>query len=276
MLQTVSRSILAGVYKRRPEWSHKGSFGKLLVIGGSGKYSGSPALSALAAIKSGVDLTTIAAPRRAADIAAAFSPDLITHPLEGSHLARKHLKPLAELAVAHDAVVIGGGLERRPETMRTVADFLSKCEKPCVIDADALHAIKGKVGHMNVITPHAQEFFMLSGVSPLYDHEERVKQVSDLAGKLACTVLLKGSFDVISNGKDHFINTTGNPCMTKGGTGDTLAGICGAILARGRPALEAACAAAFINGAAGDLAARKYGEGLFASDLVGEISHIVK
>ncbi len=278
MLQTVNRSILGSVYKKRPDWSHKGKFGKLLVIGGSRRYSGSPALAALSGIRSGVDLVTVASPRRAADIVATFSPDMITHPLDGDCVGSKHLKELLSLSEEHDAIVIGGGLERRPDTLKTARSIISKSGKPCVIDADAIHSIKGmkRIGHEHVITPHPKEFFLLSKTSPTYDHEQRVVQVSDLSVKMGCTVLLKGSFDVISDGKDNFINTTGNPYMTKGGTGDTLAGICGAILARGSPSLEAACAAAFINGAAGDLAARKYGEGLFASDLINEINHIVK
>ena len=278
MIQTINRTILAKIYKNRPQWSHKGNYGNLLIIGGSKKYSGSPTFAALAAIKSGVDLTTIVAPKRAADIAASFSPDLITEPLDGDYINRKHLKTLLALSKEHDAVVIGGGLEKRAETMKTVEDFLTKNEKPCVIDADAISAIvkMKRLKPNHVLTPHAHEFYEVTKTDPVYDHEERVKQASDLAVKKNCVVLLKGSFDIITNGKNSFINTTGNPFMTKGGTGDTLAGICGAILARGNEPIDAGCGAAFINGAAGDLAARKYGESLLASNIVDEISHIVK
>ena len=278
MIQTINQSILAKIFKPRPQWSHKGNFGKLLIIGGSRRYSGSPALAALAAIRSGADLTTIAAPRRVADIAATFSPDLITYPLDGDFIIKKHLKVLLNLSNDHDAVVIGGGMERRPEVLKATEEFLLKNEKPCVIDADAIYTVKKirKLKPNNILTPHAHEFFELTQTDPTYGHEARIKQTCDLALKKSCTVLLKGSFDVISNGKESFINTTGNPHMTKGGTGDTLAGICGALLARGVEPLDAASAAAFINGAAGDLASRKFGEGLTATGLIDEINHIVK
>ena len=278
MLQTVDSSVLGKVYKRRGDWSHKGNFGKLLIIGGSKRYSGSPALAALAAIRSGVDLTTILAPRRAADIAASFSPDLITHPLDGDYFVKKHVKTALNMAGEHDAVVIGGGLERKPEILSAIESFLKDNDKPCVIDADAIYAVKKmkKLRENHIITPHPHEFFELMQKDPVYDHEERVRQAGDLALKKSCTILLKGAFDVITDGKINFVNTTGNPHMTKGGTGDTLAGICGSLLARGANTIDAGCAAAFINGVAGDLASRKFGEGLMASHLIEEINHIVK
>ena len=123
---------------------------------------------------------------------------------------------------------------------------------------------------------HSKEFELLSGVKPDQKMITRLEQVRDLAKKLGCTVLLKGHIDVISDGKDIATNQTGNPCMTKGGTGDTLAGIAGTFLAQGRSALLAGCAAAYINGLAGDLAANKLGEGLMAMDLVNAIPRILK
>jgi NAD(P)H-hydrate epimerase len=277
MLQPVNRAILAKMYKRRPQWSHKGNFGRVLVIGGSKKYSGSPAFNALAAIRAGADLVTVLAPRRAADIIATFSPDLITQPLAGDYVSGKYMGTMLELAEDHDAVVIGGGLERRPETLKVVAEFIAKNEVPCVIDADALHAIKKlRLKPSHILTPHSHEFFELTGIDPVYDRDKRVKQVSDFASAKNCTVLLKGSFDIVSDGKDSFINMTGNPYMTKGGTGDTLAGICGAYLARGVKPLDAACAAAYVNGVAGTLAARRFGESLMASDLIEEIPRAIR
>jgi NAD(P)H-hydrate epimerase len=277
-MEIVKQNILKQIYKPRPEWSHKGNFGHLLVVGGSKKYSGSPAFNALAAYRSGVDLVTVAAPKRAADIIASFSPDLITHPLDGDYFDEGHLKEVLELAKNANAVAIGGGLERYNSTMSAVRKFMKKTNLPCVIDADAIHAFKKKVVIKRnfVITPHSNEFFTLTGIKPEEDIERRIDAVKNVANQVGCVMVLKGHVDVISDGMRTAINNTGNPYMTVGGTGDTLTGICGALLARGVTTFEAACAACFINGMAGDLAAKKYGEGLMASDLISEIPNVIK
>jgi len=278
-MKTVSKKLIKKIFKPREKWSHKGDFGSLLVIGGSKRYSGSPAFNALAAYRTGVDLVTIAAPRRAADIIASFSPDLITYPLEDDHLNETHLDDIFVLAEDSDAVTIGGGLERNKETLITVKRILKGLTSPCVIDADAIHAVatNKKILRKNfVIMPHANEFFVLTGKRTETNLKKRVDVVKREASKLNCIITLKGYVDVISDGKKVAINKTGNPFMTVGGTGDTLTGICGALLARKVDPFDAACAACFINGLAGDLAAKKFGEGLIASDLINEIPNVIK
>ena len=140
-MMEVTKKIVRGLYPRRESTAHKGQFGKVLVIGGNEMYSGSPALAALAAIRTGCDLATVAAPQRAADIIAGFGPDLITYPLKGDWLNPWHLKDCLNLAKNATSVVIGGGIGRLPQTMDFVRRFLQKNELPCVIDADALHAL---------------------------------------------------------------------------------------------------------------------------------------
>jgi len=278
--QAVSKEILKKIYLPRPEWSHKGNFGHVLVIGGSSKYSGSPAFAAFAAYRSGSDLVTIAAPERASDIIASFSPDMITEPLDGDYLKKAHLRQVLEIAKSADSVVIGGGIERRPETLAFVHSLLASIKIPCVIDADAIHAIAHNPailsGRPFVITPHQREFQALTREDPTLELAHRTEIVKLFASKLKTTILLKGHTDIISDGEKVFHNNTGNPNMTKGGTGDTLAGICGAILGMKFDPLTAACAAAYINGAAGDLAAKERGPGLMASDLLDKIPIIIK
>ena len=274
----ISKKILKKIYKPRPIWSHKGNFGHLLVIGGSKKYSGSPALNALAAYRSGVDLVTVAAPRRAADIIASFSPDLITYPLEGDFLNKSHLKEIFLLRQNANAVAIGGGLERNKETLDAVIEILGDLTIPCVIDADAIHAVaknKQVLRSNFIITPHLNEFYVLTGIKPEPDLRKRTEVVKEVASQLGCIIVLKGHVDVISDGKLVGMNKTGNPYMTVGGTGDTLTGICGALIARGIKPFEAACAACYINGLAGNLAAKKFKEGLMASDLIKEIPNVI-
>jgi len=288
MIHQVSKTILKKVYKPRPKDAKKYDFGLLLVIGGSKFYSGSPALASLAAFSSGVDMVQVLAPKRAADIIASFSPNLAAYPLEGDWLEKKHLATLltfsksAEL-VAHGkaAVVIGGGLGRTEETQTAILEFLSQTSLPVVIDADAIYAVakNPKVAKEKgfLFTPHGYEFFILTGKKVIGKSEkEKIEIVKTEAGRLGITILLKGKMDIISNGREIAINKTGNPYLTKGGTGDTLAGICGALMARGVDPFVAAQAAIYINGKAGEIAARKKKEGLLATDLIEAIPEVLK
>jgi len=283
----VTKNILKDIYKKRPRDVKKYDFGLLLVIGGSEFYSGSPALSAMAAWRAGVDMVRIIAPKRAADIIASFSPILAAYPLKGDWLTRAHLATLISMtesakamARGNTAVVIGGGMGRSEETQEVILEYLSEVALPVVIDADAIHAVGEKPeiisGKNFLITPHTYEFFVLTGkeVYNLPD-EEKIKAVQEEAARLQTTILLKGKVDIISDGKEVALNKTGSPLLTVGGTGDTLAGIAGALIARGVNIFEAGCAAAYINGLAGELAAKKLGESLTATDLIDEISNVL-
>lgn len=255
-----TKDILKKIYKSRSVDSKKYDFGLLLVIGGSDFYSGSPALSAMAAFKSGVDMVRIIAPKRAADIIAGFTPILAAYPLEGKYLEEKHLATLISMTEAaravsggKTAVVIGGGMGRTEETQEAILEYLSQVQIPVVIDADAIYAIGKKpeiiAGKNFLITPHTYEFFILTG-KEIYKlpEEEKIKQVQAEANRLQTTILLKGPTDIISDGKEVALNKTGSPFMTVGGMGDTLAGIAGALMARGISPFEAGRAAAYING----------------------------
>jgi len=283
----VTKDILKKIYKPRPRDSKKYDFGLLIVIGGSDFYSGSPALSAMAAFKTGVDMVRIIAPKRAADIIASFSPNLVAYPLEGKWLERKHLATLISMtesakAVArgNTAVVIGGGIGRSEETKRAILEYLVAVQVPVVIDADAIYALGEKPeiisGKPFLVTPHTYEFFVLTE-KEVYKlpEEEKIKMVCQEAARLKTTILLKGPTDIISNGKEVALNRTGSPLLTVGGTGDTLAGVAGALMARGLSPLEAGQAAIYINGLAGELAGKKLGESLTATDLIEEIPNVL-
>ncbi|MDD1759728.1 MAG: NAD(P)H-hydrate dehydratase, partial [Methanothrix sp.] len=235
------------VGKRTPE-SHKGDSGRILVIGG-GPYTGAPALTAMAALRAGADIVTIAAPRSASATIAGFSPNLIVRELSHDHLCPLDLELLKDQIARHDVVVMGMGLGRDPETIDALARIIPLCKKT-VIDADALQPnlpLKG------IVTPHAGEFQRISGVH-LSDagYRERIEPLKAYACEKGLVVLLKGKVDLISDGSAIRANTTGNQGMTVGGTGDVLAGVTAAFYAR-TSAMRAATAAAFINGKAGDL-----------------------
>jgi hydroxyethylthiazole kinase-like uncharacterized protein yjeF len=267
---------ISDIYKKRAAWSKKGDFGKLLVVGGSKDYSGSPVFNALAAYRAGCDIVKIAAPEKAARIAKSFKPDMIAFPLDGEYLSAKHVPKIMELQRSCDAMVIGGGLTRGKSVLSAVSLIIKKTKIPAVVDADGLHAVKTKLNSKIILTPHTQEFYVLSGKRLTTDINERISETKKLALKLSCTILLKGHVDVVSDGKNVHLNKTGSVFMTKGGFGDTLAGIAGALLARGLPAYDAACIAAKINGLAGSLAAKRRGEGVLASDLIEEIPDVIR
>ena len=283
----VKKEILKEIFKEKPRDAIKYDWGLLVVIGGSDFYSGSPALAAMAAFKTGVDMVRIIAPKRAADIIASFSPNLATYPLEGRWLEKKHLATLIELtetarisARENCAVVIGGGLGRTEETQEVILEYLKQVSVSAVIDADAIYALAKEPeivsGKKFLITPHLYEFFVLTGIDVKNKkEEERIKAVKEAAQKLKTTILLKGAVDIISDGKEVALNRTGSGYMTKGGCGDTLAGICGALMARGISPFLAAQAGAFINGKAGELAAEREKEGLLATDLIEAIPKVL-
>jgi len=289
-MKKITKDILKTIYKPRKAETHKYDYGLLLIIGGSQFYSGSPALAGLAAFRTGVDMVYIIAPKRAADIIASFSPNLAAYPLEGKRLENQHLSTLLEMTksaeiVTHGktAVVIGGGMGRSPETQETILEYLSQIKIPAVIDADAIYAVAKKPQVLEnkpfLITPHAYEFFVLTGKEILAKKdEEKIKIVKEEAQRLKTTILLKGKLDIIADFKrdEIAISKYGHPSMSVGGTGDTLAGIAGCFLARGENCFKAAGAAAYINGSAGERAAKKLGETMTATDLIEEIPNVLK
>ncbi len=247
----------------RPPWSKKGDFGKVLIVGGSERYVGAPALAGMAALAAGADIVKIAAPERVAWAINSITPDLITLKLEGERLGEEHVDEI--LAEEYDSLLVGNGLGRAEKTMAAVKALLEKGEK-LVVDADALKAKIIPKGA--VLTPHLGEFEILFGERP-ESLEERKKAVKRRAKENSCVILLKGHVDVVSDGEKVETIEAGNPRMTVGGTGDTLAGVVAALRAVKEP-YEAAVSGATINGKAGDSALKKFGAPL-PSLLVKEI-----
>lgn len=276
----VSKNVLKTVYRPRDPWAHKYDFGHLLIVGGSKLYTGSPVLAAMSALRTGVDLVTIITVERAANIAAACSPNLIAYPLRGNFLNRTHLSEIAKFVKNKDAVVIGGGLWRQPPVLDAVRSLVRRIDLPTVIDADAIHAVaedrKVLSGGRFIITPNEREFAVLTGKKPTTKVEERAEFVRAAAAELNSVVLLKGHVDVVSDGERVALNSSGSPYMTKGGMGDTLAGICGSLIAQGNDLFTSACAAAYINGRAGSIAAAQLGVAVTATDLIEALPKAIK
>ena len=246
--------------------SHKGDHGEVLVIGG-GPYTGAPALSARAAFRAGADLVRVACPSSVAREVQSFSEGIIVRPFTGDLLEPGHVDQVLDRAVEHDVVVIGPGLGNAKGTLEAVREFLREFDGRAVIDADALQVVPDVDTDATLLcTPHQGELRKMGGETD-EDWEARADLVADFATDLDQTVLVKGAYDVISDGEETRVNRTGNPGMTVGGTGDVLAGASGALLATQAPA-HAAAIAAYANGRAGDLAVDEFGHGLVAADLV--------
>ena len=273
---------LTKIYPPRPAWVHKGNYGNVLVVCGSKLYSGAATLAAGAALRAGCDLVSVCAPERAAAVAAQSFPDLMCFPLKGDFLTARHINDILDTAhLRHiNNFVIGCGLGRHNATIEAILKLISKINVPMVLDADALRAISTRpevvFGKQVVLTPHAGELAILLGQSKLSDDfDARLVAAKQVANRYHAVVLLKGHVDIITDGASTITNNSGTPYMTKGGFGDTLSGILGALLSRGVGLFEATHAAAYINGAAGELAARDLGEGLIATDIFDYIPKVI-
>ena len=269
------------VVKPRPSESHKGDFGRLLVVGGSEVFSGAPTFVAQAALRTGVDLAYLAAPEKTAYAISSLSPDLITIKLAGDHLNLSNVSELKEHVESCNAVVLGPGLGLHDETSEAVSaivDIVERAGKPLLLDADGLKAFAGfkrKLKVPLVLTPHAGEYAVLTGRKLPETLGQKVTEVQKAAAKLNAVMLMKGNVDIISDGNRLKLNFTGNPGMTVGGTGDVLSGIVGAFLAQKVDPFEAAVAGAFVNGAAGDFVFQEIGPHMVASDLIDWIPHVL-
>jgi len=252
---------------------HKGSSGKVLVIGG-GPFTGAPALAAMAALRTGCDLAVVAAPGKAAVVIAEFSPNIIVRPLPGDIISEGSVGPLSGMIERFDSVVIGPGMGDAPpsvEGVRQIIELVKSAGKPFVVDADALRTyIDAKPEGNGVLTPHMGEFRRMAGEG---DPLELSRGLVEGTGMV---VLLKGVEDLITGASRSIRNVTGNPGMTVGGTGDVLAGSVGGLLALGLEPFDAARVGAYVVGAAGDLAFEQFGNSLLATDIIETIPAVLK
>ena len=212
--------------------SHKGQNGKVLVVGGSSMLYGAPILAALGAENSGVDLVYPYIPKSHAETAKTYSLNFILQTFHGDNLSSKDVSSILSFSDQVDVVVIGPGLGSDTKTKTIVRSILTKLTVPSVVDAGALIFMNSFPKNC-VLTPHRGEFKELTGDDPTAEN------VQKWAKDLGVTIVCKAPDDIISNGEDTVINTTGNAMMTVGGTGDVLAGFIGGLMAQGMLPFEA-------------------------------------
>jgi NAD(P)H-hydrate epimerase len=257
--------------------SHKGDFGRALVIGGSQGMAGAIALAGMAALRSGAGLVKLATPAACQPTVASFEPSAMTIGLQADgdgRIAGWARSRIAEALGEATAVACGPGLGRSEELVELVGWLYREAERPMVVDADALFALAQRPAILSehaavrILTPHAGEFARLLGRQSIERHE-RETLARDFAKKNSVVLVLKGHDTVVTVGVRLSINPTGNPGMATGGTGDVLTGVITAIVCQRLGPYEAARLGAYVHGLAGDLAAAALGEvSLVASDLI--------
>jgi len=275
----IDKEDVASLFKPYLPNAHKGDFGRVFIIAGSQGMTGAAALSASAAVRSGAGLVTAGIPESLYDILEVKLTEAMTKPLPQTTsrtLSTDALDVALEFASKCDTVALGPGLSTHDETKEFVKQFIMSCPKPMVVDADAINAlaenpdILAKTSSPVVITPHPGEMARLLKVSVSEIEEDRIGAVRKGVNLWHCTILLKGARSLIATPDGRlWINSTGNPGMATGGSGDVLTGIIAAFIARGMAVQEAALAGAYIHGLAGDLAAEEKGHfSLAAGDII--------
>ena len=261
-------------FPKRSSDSHKRQNGVVTIIAGSKDYIGAPALSGLGALRTGCDLVFILTPENIRNTVASFTPDFITIPAHKDEIEPLDIQKILEHPrLEKSCYIIGPGTMSTETTRDTLHEFLkTKERKRIVIDASALSIMEKDhlfllQFHDTILTPHKGEFYTVFKEKLTGEIDADVKIISETAKKWETTILVKGKIDIISDGKITKLNKTGHPGMTVGGTGDVLTGIVGALFSVIDDPFIVASLGAYISGAAGELAAKSYGDGLMASDI---------
>ena len=269
----------------RPLDIHKNNAGRVLVIAGSRGFTGAGALATISAMRSGAGLVTWALPESLCGVAETLCIESITMPIdetEQSAPAVSARETLLEAAQESDAVILGPGLPVAGESGELMRLLIPEIKKALILDAGSLRAIGNNLmlisnrRHPTIMTPHPGEFSDITNICIPEIVKNRTSLCQNLAEKSSATVLLKGHRTVVSDGKNNYINSTGNPGMATAGMGDVLTGIIAAFVASGIEPYSATCLGAHIHGLAGDLASSEYGVyGLIATDVMKMIPRAI-
>lgn len=280
-IRRLDQGSVAAILPDRDPWGHKGNFGKILLLCGSRGYTGAAALSAMGALRTGAGLVFLGVPESIYAIEAVKLNEPVVFPLPDADgmLSEQAIPNILNRLPRMDAVLIGCGLGQSQGTMAVLRAVLEKAECPVVVDADGINLLARNIDLLRertaptILTPHDGEFARLGGVIG----DERMASARDFAKWADCILLLKGHRTCISDGEVCYENTTGNPGMAVGGSGDVLAGMIVSLLGQGITPLEAAACGAWIHGAAGDLCASQLGQyGMLPTDMLNVLPRLLK
>ncbi|UCH04427.1 MAG: NAD(P)H-hydrate dehydratase [Candidatus Thorarchaeota archaeon] len=266
--------------------ANKGDFGRILVVGGSNVYSGAPALTGMAALRTGADLVSVLVPESVVNAVRSYSPNLMVASLRTEILLQENVDTVLEESKNQDVVALGPGLGIDSETVsavRTMSEKLGRSGKRMVIDADGLKALAGSeirfTSENAVLTPHWGELTILLEEKPDESPElqDRIEASLRASVKYDSVILLKGPVDVVARPDGFYkLNRSGVPAMTVGGTGDVLTGIVATLLAQGKGAFFAATAGAYVSGRAGELAFKNLGDHITPTDCIDRIPEAMR
>jgi ADP-dependent NAD(P)H-hydrate dehydratase len=265
--------------------SHKGDFGRVLVVAGSRGMSGAAVLCGTAALRGGAGLVHVAVTHEILPIVAAGNPCYMTVPLPGDqgHISEEAVSELLQRAPSHDVLAVGPGLGRGLGLSALVTTLLAEVAAPIVLDADGLNALESaRVLSWSrkaalVLTPHPGEFARLTGSDIPTVQAHRQEVATDFAREYGVVLVLKGHQTLVTDGQRLYVNHTGNPGMATAGSGDVLTGAVAALIGQGLAPFEAAQLGVYLHGLAGDLARDELGEmGLTAADLLDHLPHASK
>lgn len=280
IIELKAEDVLSILPDRDPE-AHKGSFGKILLLCGSRGYTGAAYLSAMGALRSGAGLVYLGVPESIYAIEAVKLNEPVVFPLpdEGGKMSEKAVPEILERLGKMDAVLMGCGMGKSAGTLAVLETVLKNAKCPVVLDADGINLVSAHKDLLRgrtaptVLTPHDGEYLRLAGSLG----KDRMTAAGDLARELGCVVVLKGHRTWITDGASFCRNTTGNPGMAVGGSGDMLAGMIVSLLGQGMGPLEAAECAVWIHGAAGDLCQKELGQyGMLPSDMLEALPRLMK
>lgn len=269
-----NQSMLLNVIKSRNPDSRKGDNGKVLVIGGSIQFAGSPALSAMSALRTGVDIVTVAAPMEVGQSINSRYPDLLTKKYKGDYLYPKFAKEVAKLGEEYDSILIGPGISSDRTAQKFVSNFLYYNKKPLIVDSDAVRVLTYRKIKNSLIILNPKELeYMYPDLTLTLDFNANIDLLKNISQENI--ILLKGQTDIITFKDKAIINKTGNEGMTVTGTGDILAGLCAGFYAKSQDLLNSACAGALLNGLIGDKLRLEQGYSFIASDFLNEIGPLI-
>jgi len=281
-LSLITPREIAPLISPRSREANKGSFGHVLVIGGSLGKAGAAAMAGMSALRIGAGLSTVATAKSVLATVAGFHPELMTEPCDETEAGTISLRALEyghldKLVKGKTVLAVGPGISRHPETSEFVRTIVEKYPVPTVLDADGLNAFEGEAAKLAgqrrplVITPHPGEMARLTSLSIPEVQKDRIGIARSFAGEHGIYVVLKGHRTLIAQPDGEiWVNTTGNPGMATGGTGDILTGMVAGMIAQNPSRiLEAMISAVYLHGLAGDVACETTGEqSLVATDLI--------
>ncbi len=265
----------------RDVWAHKGDFGRILLLCGSRGYTGAAALAAMGALRSGAGLVYLCVPESVYAIEAVKLTEAIVLPMpdENGMYSTAAAEEVEKLLNRMDAVLVGPGMGQSEGTLAVLECVLNHFNGPVVVDADGINLLsqhkdllRGRTAP-TILTPHDGEFMRIWGEPG----QDRSASAMAMSKEFGCITVLKGYETRITDGEECYRNTTGNPGMAVGGSGDVLAGILVSLLGQGIEPLEAAAVACWLHGSAGDICAQKIGQyGMLPTDLLQELPRLMK